>query len=53
MLVSRISPAPSASIFLRPFDRVEPGRLAAAVGEHLPAVADALGSIATTMHWLP
>ena len=56
--VSRISPAPSATTSLRIGDGVKPGRLAAAMGENLPAIGSPgsdtfLASIATTMHWSP
>ena len=52
MLVRRISPAPRDT--LGPFDGIEAGAVAPAVGEdsHLPG-ATCLASMATTMHWLP
>ena len=37
-----------------PVDRIDPGRAAAAMGEHLPLPgADCFASTATTTHWLP
>ena len=60
MLVSRISPAPSASTSRAQVDGVPAGRPPPAVrvdleprGRRQPAQSRRLASIATTMHWLP